>query len=152
MARSSIWPETQVIGEEMWEMNWQGNLGHVIKGPENQSVSINFLLQVKRSHWRFWAESTVKIQPGTLCKMKGDKARRDVRDWLWWQAGMSLSDSNERVIQKGGSQALIRTLRRRVNLWPMTGSGHKGLNEYACYGNFLGINIFHFPWLYQMSL
>lgn len=26
----------------------------------------------------------------------------------------------------------------------MTGHGHKGLNEYACNGNFLGINIFHF--------
>ena len=25
----------------------------------------------------------------------------------------------------------------------MTGSGCKWLNEYACYGNFLGINIFH---------
>ena len=34
-------------------------------------------------------------------------------------------------------------LRYHVSLWPMTGSGHKGLNEYACYGNFLGINIFH---------
>lgn len=61
---------------------------------------------------------------------------------------MRLSNSNERVIKKGGAVyrawELIRTPRCRVNLWPMIGSIHKGLNEYACYGNFLGINIFHF--------
>lgn len=60
---------------------------------------------------------------------------------------MRLSKGNEGVI-KGWvgyrARELIRTLRCRVNLWPMTGSVHKGLNEYASYGNFLGINIFHF--------
>lgn len=132
-------------------INWQGHLGHIIKGPENQSVILNFLLQVKRSHWKFLSRVTGKIQSGTLNKMNSDKAGK-VRDLLWWQVGLRLSDSHERVTPKGDSQALIRTLRCRVNLWPVTGSSHKGLNEYACYGNFLGINIFHFSWLYQMPL
>lgn len=131
----------------MREINWQGHIG-----PENRSVSINFLLQVKRSHWKFLNKVTRKIQLGTLYKMNGEKAGREVRDLLWWQVGFRLSDSHERVIPQGGSQVLIRTLKGHVNLWPMIGSGHKGLNEYACYGNFLGINIFHFSWLYQMPL
>lgn len=60
---------------------------------------------------------------------------------------MRLSNSNERITKRAGGYSawgLISTPRCRVNLWPMTGSGHEGLSEYACYGNFLGINIFHF--------
>lgn len=59
---------------------------------------------------------------------------------------MRLSSSNERVIKRGpftGPGNLLE-LRGVVNLWPMTGSVHKGLNEHAHYGNFLAINIFHF--------
>lgn len=47
---------------------------------------------------------------------------------------------------------LIRTPSCHVNLWPMTGSVHIGLNEYACYGNFSGINIFHFSLVVSNAL
>lgn len=47
---------------------------------------------------------------------------------------------------------LIRMQRCRVNLWPVPGSGQKGLNEYASYGNFLGINIFHFSLVVSNAL
>lgn len=37
-------PETKVGVEEVWKINGQGNLDHIIKGPKSQIVHMNFLL------------------------------------------------------------------------------------------------------------
>lgn len=136
----------------MWEINWQGNWGHIIKGTESQIVSRNFLLRIKGSHWRFlsrkycdlssasedWSWITVKW--GVI--RQKEKFGADCGDR--WERG-SVTTKRE-CYKKWGLQTweLRRTLRYHVNLWPMIGSGHKGLNEYACYANFPDIYIFHF--------
>lgn len=87
-------------------INWQGNWGHVIKGPESQIV--NFLLQIKGSHWRFWAESAViwavlqKIQPEPLCKMRGNRQEEKLgadhgNRWEWGSVTVM-----RELLRKGG--------------------------------------------------